>query len=110
MNRISENPVTGRKLALAENGDLCVNKNEQWQALGFNEHFAGEFAPCTFQDILYARDDFYAAGTTDDGQAVLYSSLTGELWTPVNLTEQHYWEEKGRLPKGGAVKLFFEPC
>jgi rhodanese-related sulfurtransferase len=28
----------------------------------------------------------------------------------VNLTEQHYWEEKGRLPMGGAVKLFFEPC
>ena len=24
MNRISENPVTGRKLALAEDGDLCV--------------------------------------------------------------------------------------
>lgn len=110
MNRISENPVTGRKLTLAEDGDLCVYKDVQWQRLGFNERFAGEFPPCTFQDILYARDDFYAAGTADDGQAVLYSSLTGELWTPVNLTEQHYWEEKGRLPKGGAVKLFFEPC
>ena len=110
MNRISENPVTGRKLTLAENGDLCVYKDAQWQRLGFNERFAGEFPSCTFQDILYARDDFYAAGTADDGQAVLYSSLNGELWTPVNLTEQHYWEEKGRLPKGGAVKLFFEPC
>ena len=110
MNRISENPVTGRKLTLAEDGDLCVYKDMQWQRLGFNERFAGKYPSCTFQDILYARDDFYAAGTADDGQAVLYSSLTGELWTPVNLTEQHYWEEKGRLPKGGAVKLFFEPC
>ena len=110
MCRICENPVTGLRLALAGDGDLCVYKEKQWQALGFNERFAGEFPPCTFQDTLYARDVFYAAGTTDDGQAVLYFSLTGELWTPVNLTEQHYWEEKGRLPKGGAVKLFFEPC
>ena len=90
MYRICENPAEGRKLTLAEDGDLCVYKDAQWQRLGFNERFAGEFPSCTFQDILYARDDFYAAGTADDGQVVLYSSLNGELWTPVNLTEQHY--------------------
>ena len=89
MNRISENPVTGRKLTLAEDGDLCVFKGGQWQRLGFSERFAGEFPPCAFQDILNALDDFYAAGTAADGQAVLYSSLTGELWTPVNLMKQH---------------------
>jgi len=109
MNRICENLATGRKLALADDGDLCVYKDAQWQRLGFNERFAGEFPPCAFQDILYARDDFYAAGTTADGQAVVYSSLTGELWTPVNLMEQHFWAD-GRPPRGGAVRLFFEPC
>ena len=109
MSRICENLVTGLRLALAGDGDLYVYKEKQWQALGFNERFAGEFPPCTFQDTLYARDVFYAAGTTDDGQAVLYFSLTGELWTPVNLREQHFWSD-GQLPKGGAVRLFFEPC
>ena len=67
MYRICENPAEGRKLTLAEDGDLCVYKDAQWQRLGFNERFAGEFPSCTFQDILYARDDFYAAvqRTTD---------------------------------------------
>lgn len=104
MSRICENLVTGRRLALAGDGDLCVYKDTQWQRLDLNERFAVEFPPCTFQDILYARDDFYAAGTTADGQAVLHSSLTGELWTPVNLKEPHFWAE-GRLPKGSAVGL-----
>ena len=110
MDRICENPVTGRKLALAEDGDLCIYEDTMWKRLGFNERFANEFPHCTFQDILYANDDFYAAGTTDEAQAVLYSSFTGEHWYSVNLTEQHYWEEKGLLPNGGAVRIFFEPC
>ena len=109
MNRICENLAKGRKLALADDGDLCVFKDEQWRRLGFNERFAGEFPPCAFQDVLYARDDFYAAGTAAGGHAVLYSSLTGELWTPVNLKEQHFWAD-GQPPRGGAVRLFFEPC
>ena len=82
MSRICENLVTGRKLALAGDGDLCVYKEKQWQALGFNERFAGEFPPCTFQDTLYARDVFYAAGTTDD--VLIHLKLSPLIRTPMD--------------------------
>ena len=109
MKRICENPEQMRKLGLGEDGDLHFFRDGEWHKLRFNERFAGDYPACMFQDILYARDDFYAAATTDDGKAVVYSSLTGELWTPVNVMEQHFWSE-GKLPAGGAVRLFFEPC
>ena len=44
-----------------------------------------------------------------DGFGGYYSSLMEELWASVNLTEQHYWAESQQA-KGGAVRLFFEPC
>ena len=109
MDRTCENTVTGRKLALTEKGGLKVFRDGQWHEPDLNSIFDGEPVPCTVGDIIYARDDFYAAGTAADGRATLHSSLTGELWTPVNITEQHFWEG-GIMPKGGAVRLFFEPC
>ena len=109
VNRICENPTTGRKLALSGNGDLSVCRDGQWERLGDDARFEGELTPCAFQDILCARGSFYVAGTTPSGQAALYSSLEGEIWSPVSLMEQHFWAD-GNPPRGGAVKLFFEPC
>ncbi len=109
MKTICEKPELERKLGIAEDGDLCVFRNGEWIKVGFNDRYAGEYPSCLFQDILYARDDFYAAATTADGGAAVYSSCTGENWAPVNLVEKHYWAES-TPPQGGAVKMFFEPC
>ncbi|MCR5141244.1 MAG: hypothetical protein K6C68_01750 [Ruminococcus sp.] len=84
MDRTCENTVTGRKRALTEKGGLKVFRDGQWHEPDLNSIFDGEPVPCTVGDIIYARDDFYAAGTAADGRATLHSSLTGELWTPVN--------------------------
>lgn len=109
IKKICENPEQGLKLCLTEEGDLCVLKEEGWRNVAFAEVYRGKYPPCVFQDILYAREDFYAAATTEDGLAAVYSSATGELWSPVNLKEMHYWAD-GRPPRGGAVRLFLEPC
>lgn len=108
MKKECENPQQQCKLGIAENGDLSVFRDGKWQKIAFNERYAGKYPPCEFQDILYARDDFYAAATASDGTAAVYSSLNGEHWAPVNLREQHVWSN-GQLPKGGALRLFFEP-
>lgn len=108
MKKECENSQLRCRLGIAEDGDLSVFRDGEWQKVAFNERYAGKYPSCVFNDILYARDDFYAAATTIDGTVALYSSLNGELWTPVNLREQHFWSND-QLPKGGAVRLFFEP-
>ena len=109
MKRICENPELKRKLGLTEGGVLCVFRDGEWADIPFNDVYTGEFPPCAFKDILYAREFFYAAATTSDGMAAVYTSETGGQWDDVNLKEQHFWAD-GKPPKGCAVRLFYEPC
>ena len=107
MEKLCENPESGRKLGLTEDGGLCVFRDGTWAAFPFNDVYAGEYPPCVFRDVLYAREVFYAAATTIDGTAAVYASLDGDDWSPLDLREQRPWSD-GKPPRGGAVKLFPE--
>ena len=109
MKKICENPAQQCSLGLGEDGELYILRDGEWRNLAFNERWADRFPACTFQDILCARDDFYAAATNLDGTAAVYATLRGETFTPIRLIEQHPWAD-GKPPRGGAVRLFFEPC
>lgn len=103
MKKICENPAQGVSLGISEDGGLRVLREGAWREIE-----GKPLPPCVFNDILYARDDFYVAATTDEGAAAVWATLKGEVFTPVNLLEQHFWAD-GKPPRGGAVRLFFEP-
>ena len=109
MKKVCENPQQQCSLGLSEGGALFVFHDGGWHPVEWQEFCEGKAPGGTFRDILCARDEFYAAATTSDGAAAVSVSLRGEIWTPVHLTEQHIWSD-GRPPRGGALRLFFEPC
>ena len=74
-------------LAVDNQGKLW-KKKVHWEPINFNQLYSNYYSPSYFSEVIHCGRGFIAAGINQEGENVVYRSLLGDVWTPVNLEAQ----------------------
>ncbi len=110
--KFSENAMK-KTIQITEQNQILLSNNGAEEQLDFNTLYKGYYPDCVWTKAVVCDDTFFLAGTDTSGIPFLFSSLSGKVWTEVNIrtrlpviTPKEYGEIKEILYDDGTRQMY----